>query len=92
MRSYVLSGDTAHYDAVIKRLEENGMNVIPAFSASLDARPAIEEFFQTNGKITVDCVLSLTGFSLVGGPLIMTARLQRKCYLNWMSLMWLHMH
>jgi magnesium chelatase subunit H len=68
MRSYVLSGDTAHYDAVIKRLEENGMNVIPAFSASLDARPAIEEFFQTNRKITVDCVLSLTGFSLVGGP------------------------
>ena len=68
MRSYVLSGDTAHYDAVIKRLEENGINVIPAFSASLDARPAIEEFFQSNGKITVDCVLSLTGFSLVGGP------------------------
>ena len=68
MRSYVLSGDTAHYDAVIKRLEENGINVIPAFSASLDARPAIEEFFLTNGKIAVDCVLSLTGFSLVGGP------------------------
>ena len=68
MRSYVLSGDTAHYDAVIKRLEENGINVIPAFSASLDARPAIEEFFLKNGKIAVDCVLSLTGFSLVGGP------------------------
>ncbi|MED5532315.1 MAG: cobaltochelatase subunit CobN [Pseudomonadota bacterium] len=68
MRSYVLSGDTAHYDAVIKRLEENGLNVIPAFSASLDSRPAIEEFFHKNGNILVDCVVSLTGFSLVGGP------------------------
>ena len=34
----------------------------------MDARPAIEEFFLKNGKIAVDCVLSLTGFSLVGGP------------------------
>ncbi len=68
MRSYVLSGDTAHYDAVIRKLEENGLDVIPAFSASLDSRPAIEEFFQKNGSSSVDCVVSLTGFSLVGGP------------------------
>ena len=68
MRSYVLSGDTAHYDAVISELESLDLQVIPAFSASLDSRPAINEFFHINDKLNVDCILSLTGFSLVGGP------------------------
>ena len=68
MRSYVLSGDTAHYDAVISELESLDLQVIPAFSASLDSRPAINEFFYVNSKLNVDCILSLTGFSLVGGP------------------------
>ena len=64
MRSYVLSGDAAHYDAVIAALEARGLNVIPAFASGLDSRPAIERYF----KGRVDAVLSLTGFSLVGGP------------------------
>ena len=41
MRSYVLSGDTAHYDAVIKRFQEHNIQVVPAFSGGLDARPAL---------------------------------------------------
>ena len=68
MRSYVLSGDTAHYDAVISELESMNLQVIPAFSASLDSRPAINEFFYVSDQLNVDCILSLTGFSLVGGP------------------------
>ena len=68
MRAYVLSGDTAHYDAVIRALEAQGLRVLPAFAAGLDGRPAIEAFFRTNGGTTVDALLSLTGFSLVGGP------------------------
>ncbi|MEM1264780.1 MAG: magnesium chelatase subunit H [Pseudomonadota bacterium] len=68
MRSYVLAGDTAHYDAVIAALEERGLRVIPAFAAGLDNRPAIEAFFERDGKTTIDALLSLTGFSLVGGP------------------------
>lgn len=68
MRSYVLAGDTAHYDAVITALEARGLRVIPAFASGLDARPAVEKFFRADGKSTVDAVLSLTGFSLVGGP------------------------
>jgi len=68
MRSYVLAGDTAHYDAVIAALEARGLNVVPAFAAGLDARPAVEDFFVKDGQPAVDALLSLTGFSLVGGP------------------------
>ena len=64
MRSYILSGDCAHYDAVIHALEAKGLSVIPAFASGLDSRPAIDAYF--NGA--VDSVVSLTGFSLVGGP------------------------
>ena len=45
MRSYVLSSDTAHYDAVIRALEARGLAVVPAFAGGLDARPAIEAYF-----------------------------------------------
>ena len=68
MRSYVLSGDTGHYDQVIRSLEAQGLNVIPAFAAGLDARPAINKYFINNSKASIDAFLSLTGFSLVGGP------------------------
>ncbi|MEM9846069.1 MAG: cobaltochelatase subunit CobN, partial [Pseudomonadota bacterium] len=68
MRSYVLSGDTAHYDAVIRGMEEKGLNVLPAFAGGLDARPAIETFFETGKGPRIDALVSLTGFSLVGGP------------------------
>ena len=39
MRSYVLSGDTAHYDGVIAAFESRGLKVIPAFATGLDQRP-----------------------------------------------------
>ena len=68
MRSYLLAGNTAHYDGVLAALEARGLNVVPAFATGLDARPAVEKFFQHNGQTTVDAVVSLTGFSLVGGP------------------------
>ena len=64
MRSYVLAGDTAHYDAVIRALEGQGLRVRAAFAAGLDGRPAIEAY-HIGG---VDALVSLTGFSLVGGP------------------------
>jgi magnesium chelatase subunit H len=68
LRSYVLSRDTGHYDGVIKSFEAKGLRVIPAFATGLDSRPAVEAFFMKNGVATVDAVVSLSGFSLVGGP------------------------
>ena len=68
MRSYALSGNSAHYDAVIETLEARGLRVIPAFASGLDSRPAVKAFFMDRGEPIVDAVVSLTGFSLVGGP------------------------
>jgi magnesium chelatase subunit H len=74
MRSYVLAGNAAHYDGVIAALEARGLRVVPAFASGLDARPAIERFFMRDGAPAVDAVVSLTGFSLVGGPAYNDAR------------------
>jgi magnesium chelatase subunit H len=68
MRSYLLAGNAGHYDGVITALEARGLRVIPAFATGLDSRPAIERFFFHDGRSAVDAVVSLTGFSLVGGP------------------------
>ena len=68
LRSYLLSNNAGHYDGVIAALESKGLKVIPVFAAGLDSRPAIDAFFFKDGQVTVDAVVSLTGFSLVGGP------------------------
>ncbi|MDX5382631.1 MAG: magnesium chelatase subunit H [Rhodobacterales bacterium] len=65
MRSYVLSADTAHYDGVIRTFEARGIRVVPSFAGGLDGRPAIEQYFR---DAKIDAMVSLTGFSLVGGP------------------------
>ncbi len=68
-RSYLLAGNTAHYDAVIAALEGQGLTVVAAFASGLDARAAVDLAFRdTQGRTTIDAMLSLTGFSLVGGP------------------------
>ncbi len=64
MRSYVLASDSAHYDAAIRALEAKGLRVIAAFAGGLDGRPAIDAYL----KGEVDAFISLTGFSLIGGP------------------------
>ena len=74
MRAYVLSSNSGHYDGAIAALEAQGLRVIPAFASGLDQRPAIEQFFLRDGVPTVDAVVSLTGFSLVGGPAYNDAR------------------
>jgi magnesium chelatase subunit H len=68
LRSYLLSNNAGHYDGVIAALEARGMRVIPVFASGLDSRPAIDRFFVKDGRTIVDAVVSLTGFSLVGGP------------------------
>jgi magnesium chelatase subunit H len=64
LRSYILASDTAHYDHVIRSFEARGCRVIAGFAGGLDGRPAMEAYHM--GRI--DALVSLTGFSLVGGP------------------------
>ena len=69
MRSYLLAGNADHYNGVITALEARGLRVIPAFATGLDQRPAIAAYFQSaDGRTQIDALVSLTGFSLVGGP------------------------
>jgi magnesium chelatase subunit H len=74
LRSYAISSNAGHYDGVIGALEAAGVQVIPAFASGLDQREAVRHYFVRDGKATVDAVVSLTGFSLVGGPAYNDAR------------------
>ena len=70
-RSHIVTGDDAHYVAVIQELEYRGARVIPVFCGGLDfSKPVNAYFFDPvdNNKPIVDGVVSLTGFALVGGP------------------------
>ncbi|WP_424972242.1 magnesium chelatase subunit H [Dinoroseobacter sp. S76] len=68
MRSYILSRDSAHYEAVIDAFEARNIRVIPAFAGGLDARPTIARYFRPEDATQIDAMVSLTGFSLIGGP------------------------
>ncbi|MEQ8412238.1 MAG: magnesium chelatase subunit H [Erythrobacter sp.] len=79
LRSYLLGRDSHHYDGAIKAFEDAGLKVVPVFASGLDARPAIEKFFMDrDGRPTVDAIVNLTGFSLVGGPAYADAEAARK--------------
>ena len=68
-RSYLLAENVAHYVAVVREFESRGLRTIPAFASALDSRPAMERYFiDEKGRSRVDAIVSLTGFSLVGGP------------------------
>jgi magnesium chelatase subunit H len=90
MRPQIVSNARKHYDAVIRAIESEGLDVIPAISTFMDNREACEKFFVSkvqspkskvrdnrstdNEQPTIDAqsrvsqIVSLTGFSFVGGP------------------------
>lgn len=67
MRPQVVSKTTKHYDALIEAIEAEGLSVIPAIATLMDNREAVSKFFH-NGSKRVSQIVSLTGFSFVGGP------------------------
>ncbi|PSB53092.1 magnesium chelatase subunit H, partial [Chamaesiphon polymorphus] len=70
-RTHIVTGDAAHYVAMLQEFEAMGARVIPMFASGLDFSKPLEAFFfdpiDKNNAI-VDAVVSLTGFALVGGP------------------------
>ena len=68
MRPQVVSKTTKHYDALIRAIETEGLSVVPALATLMDNREAVSKFFVEKGKATVSQIVSLTGFSFVGGP------------------------
>jgi magnesium chelatase subunit H len=71
-RTHLVTGDDAHYVAMVQELEAMGARVIPVFAGGLDfAKPIDAYFYDPSAKTPqaiVDTVISLTGFALVGGP------------------------
>ena len=69
MRPQVISKTTKHYDALINAIEAEGLSVIPAIATLMDNREAVSKFFiKAPNKARVGQIVSLTGFSFVGGP------------------------
>jgi len=70
MRPQVISGSCAHYDSLIRILESEGLPVVPVLSTLMDNRRACDaSFFDSRKRSSrVSQILSLTGFSFVGGP------------------------
>ncbi|MBN3963071.1 magnesium chelatase subunit H [Nostoc sp. NMS8] len=69
-RTHLVTGDDAHYVAMVQELEALGARVLPVFAGGLDFSKPVEAYFyepNTNVQL-VDAVISLTGFALVGGP------------------------
>jgi len=70
-RTHLVTGDDAHYVAMVSELEAMGARVIPVFAGGLDFSKPVDAFFYDPINKTmplVDVVVSLTGFALVGGP------------------------
>ena len=70
-RSHLVTGDDAHYVALVQELEFRGARVIPVFCGGLDfSQPVRSYFFDPANprEALVDAAVSLTGFALVGGP------------------------
>ncbi|MFP4322429.1 MAG: cobaltochelatase subunit CobN, partial [Anaerolineales bacterium] len=68
-RAVILSGNTAHLDALIRNLEAQGLEARTVYSAMLDFRPAMQTFLTADsGLPPADAVANGMGFPLVGGP------------------------
>ncbi|MDT5156503.1 MAG: magnesium chelatase subunit [Acidobacteriota bacterium] len=73
MRTNVVSGTRRHYDSLIRAVEREGLAVLPVISTFMDNRDACGRFFveerqRKPSESRVSQIVSLTGFSFVGGP------------------------
>ncbi|MEO0489239.1 MAG: magnesium chelatase subunit H, partial [Cyanobacteria bacterium J06659_2] len=70
-RTHLVTGDDAHYVALVSELEYMGARVVPVFAGGLDFSKPVDAYFfdPVNPNVAiVDAAVSLTGFALVGGP------------------------
>lgn len=71
-RTHLVTGDDAHYVAIVQELEAMGARVIAVFAGGLDFSKPVEAYLYdpaAKGQAPlIDIVISLTGFALVGGP------------------------
>lgn len=74
MRPQVVSATRKAYDGLIRAIEDEGLQVLPALSTLMDNREACGKFFVESEGARVSQIVSLTGFSFVGGPAMNDSR------------------
>lgn len=67
--AYVDIGNTKHIDFIIEKIEKRGLGVIPIFGRLARDRgegiyDGMKEFFYKDGKLIIDAIISITGYSL----------------------------
>lgn len=73
-RTHLVTGDDAHYVAIVQEFEAMGARVLPVFAGGLDFSKPVDAYFLdrsvkgVEAVPIVDAAVSLTGFALVGGP------------------------
>ncbi|EFO81783.1 BchH [Oscillochloris trichoides DG-6] len=74
LRVIILGDNIAHLTALVRALEQRGVEARVVYTAGLDGRPAIDAFFShplpgNEGKVEplVDLVATTSGYALVGG-------------------------
>lgn len=68
-KSHISTNDNGHYVAFVQELESRGSKVICTYTGGLDfSKPVTDYLIQPSGEASVDSLVNLTGFSLVGGP------------------------
>jgi len=85
LRPQIVSGARRHYDGLIRELEGEGLAVLPVLSTFMDNREACRSFFMdpSTKAPRVSQILSLTGFSFVGGPAMNDSRAATAFLKSW---------
>jgi len=72
-RAHYISGNTGFIDAMVRALEDKGVNVLPVFTASLKALdtasgwPAAFQFFRNSGHTSIDVLINTVSFAMQDG-------------------------
>ena len=68
-KSHIATGDDGHYVALVQEVERRGARVVCVYTGGLDFSKPVRDYLMNDqsGQGATDCLVNLTGFSLVGG-------------------------
>jgi magnesium chelatase subunit H len=68
-KSHIATKDDGHYVGFVQELERRGAKVVCVYTGGLDFSQPVQDYLMgASGEASVDTLVNLTGFSLVGGP------------------------
>eukprot|EP00933_Yihiella_yeosuensis_P049027 TRINITY_DN4559_c0_g1_i1.p1 TRINITY_DN4559_c0_g1~~TRINITY_DN4559_c0_g1_i1.p1 ORF type:complete len:1498 (-),score=377.13 TRINITY_DN4559_c0_g1_i1:221-4714(-) len=67
-KSHISTKDDGHYVGMVQELERRGAKVACVYTGGLDFSAPVTEYLMDGYSASIDTLVNLTGFSLVGGP------------------------